>query len=331
MEMSGKSGQPTPIEHEHHSAATMTVTAGIAAVIGALSSYQAHLNAEMAELLHDPREAAELSMVTGLALLSGLVAFQPSLRHGLAKGVRAYRSGNLAWWQLLGGLGGATFIAGQSVVVPRVGVALFTVAVVGAQTAVSLLVDRAGLGPAGRRAVTMQRIVAAGIAVIAVAVSVWGKGATFSIGPLVLAVAAGALVAVQYAVNGRVGVASGEPLVAAWVNFVVGFAALLVVFLAGLVIVGGGVHRLPSGHWWLYLSGPIGVVFVTLAAWVVRILGVLFFSLCVVAGQVAGAVVIDLIAPARPHAVGPATLVGVALTVLAVAVGSGLVRWRGTT
>jgi bacterial/archaeal transporter family-2 protein len=315
---------------EHHSTATLTFTAAFAAVIGALSSYQGHLNGEMAEALHDPREAAELSMITGLALLSLLVLVRPALRQGLSSGLRAYRSGHLLWWQLLGGLGGATYIAGQSVVVPRVGVALFTVAVVGAQTANSLFVDRAGLGPAGHRPITSTRIVAAAIAVVAVAVSVWGKSATFSIGPLILALAAGALVAVQYAVNGRVSVATGQPLAAAWINFVVGMIALFVVYLVGLVVVGGGVHGLPSGPWWLYLSGPIGVVFVTLAAWVVRVLGVLFFSLCVVAGQVAGAVLIDVVSPTRPNSVGTATLVGVALTVLAVGVGSGLLGPRRT-
>jgi bacterial/archaeal transporter family-2 protein len=320
------SGNRVPVEH--HTRAALAFAAALAFVIGALSSYQGHLNGEMAEALHDPREAAVLSMATGLALLTVLVLVTPSLRTGVSAGVRAYRSGQLVWWQLLGGLGGAAYIAGQSIVVPRVGVALFTVAVVGAQTASSLFVDRAGLGPAGRRPPTPPRIVAAVIAVVAVAVGVWGRSATLAIGPLLLAIGAGALVAVQYAVNGRVAVATGESVVAAWLNFVVGFVALSVVLIVGLAVVGGGLHGLPSSNWWLYLSGPIGVVFVTAAAWLVRILGVLLFSLCVVAGQVAGALVIDLVAPTRPHAVGAATLIGVALTVLAVGVGSGLVGAR---
>jgi transporter family-2 protein len=78
----------------------------------------------------------------------------------------------------------------------------------------------------------------------------------------------------------------------------------------------------------LYLTGPIGVVFVTSAAWLVRVLGVLLFSLYAVAGQVAGAVIIDLLAPTPAHAVTATTYVGVGLTVLAVAIGSGLLRRR---
>jgi transporter family-2 protein len=301
---------------------------GLAAVLGALSSLQGHWNAQMADLLGDPREAALLSLATGLVILSVLVVSRADLRSGLVRGVAAYRSGGLVWWQLLGGLGGAAFIAGQSIVVPRVGVALFTVAVVGAQTANSLVVDRAGLGPSGHQPITAPRVVAAIVAVFAVVISVWGKSATFALGPLLLALVAGALIAVQYAVNGRVAVATGQPVDAAWVNFVVGFTALLVVFLLGSVAFGAGAHQLPRSHWWLYLTGPIGVVFVALAAWVVRLLGVLLFSLSVVSGQLAGAVLIDVISPTGTQTVGVATLVGVALTVVAVAIGSGLLRVR---
>jgi transporter family-2 protein len=313
---------------ERHVGASQVAGAALAVGIGVLAAWQSHLNGEMAGVLHDAREAAALSFFTGLVILSVLVATRPELRRGLTAGVAAFRGGRLAWWQLLGGLGGATFIAGQTVVVPRVGVALFTVAAVGAQTANSLLVDKLGLGPAGKRPISVARVVAALVAVIAVVVSVWGREGTFSVGPLLLAVVGGGLLAVQLAVNGRVAVAAGEPLVAAWVNFVVGFAGLLVLYVVGSVIFGDGVHALPRSHWLLYLTGPIGVVFVTSAAWLVRVLGVLLFSLCAVAGQVAGAVIIDLLAPTPAHAVTATTYVGVGLTVLAVAIGSGLLRRR---
>jgi transporter family-2 protein len=282
----------------------------------------------MAEVLDNAREAGLLSMATGLLLLSLLVVARPSLRRGVAEGITAYRRGVIVWWQLLGGLAGATVIAAQSIVVPILGVALFTVAIIAGQTANSLLVDRVGLGPAGRQPVTTRRIAAAGIAVLAVAISVLGKGGQFSFAPVLFVVVAGATTAAQLAVNARVGVASGEALVAAWVNFIVGFTALAAFFAVGLFVVDDGVSQLPTSDWWLYLSGPIGVLFISAAAVIVRVLGVLMFSLCVVAGQVVGAVVIDVVSPTGGNTVGLATLVGVALTVLAVGVGSGLVRWH---
>ena len=281
----------------------------------------------MADLLGDPREAALLSLATGLVILSVLVCpGGPAQRAGAWCG--RYRSGGLVWWRAARRARGAAFIAGQSIVVPESVWRSSPSPWSGAQTANSLVVDRAGLGPSGHQPITAARVVAAIVAVFAVVISVWGKSATFALGPLLLALVAGALIAVQYAVNGRVAVATGQPVDAAWVNFVVGFTALLVVFLLGSVALGGGAHSLPTTDWWLYLTGPIGVVFVALAAWVVRLLGVLLFSLSVVSGQLAGAVLIDVISPTGTQTVGVATLVGVALTVVAVAIGSGLLRVR---
>ena len=50
-----------------------------------------------------------------------------------------------------GGLGGAMYVASQSITVATLGVALFTVCIVAGQTGNSLLVDRLGLGPRRRR------------------------------------------------------------------------------------------------------------------------------------------------------------------------------------
>lgn len=296
-------------------------------MIGALSSWQGHLNGELARDLDDARQAALVSMTISLLIASVLLAVRPTMRAGLTRGLRAYRGGSLVWWQLLGGLGGATLLAAQSVVVPLVGVALFTVAVIAAQTAASLAVDRAGLGPAGPQPLTSRRVLAAAIAVAAVVVSVFGKHGSFALAPLLLAALAGVAVAVQYALNGRVGVATADPMVAAWGNFVVGFLALVVVFSIGAGVTGHPPGALPN-RWWLYLSGPIGVVFVAVAAHVVRVLGVLLFSLSVVCGQVVGAVVIDVVSPTGGAGVGAATLAGVAMTVLSVGVGSGVIGRR---
>jgi uncharacterized membrane protein YdcZ (DUF606 family) len=59
----------------------------------------------------------------------------------------------------------------------------------------------------------------------------------------------------------------------------------------------------------------------------VRTLGVLRLMLVSVAGQSAGALVIDLLAPVRGESVGVATVVGLVLTVVAVFV-SGRARER---
>jgi transporter family-2 protein len=99
---------------------------------------------------------------------------------------------------------------------------------------------------------------------------------------------------VQQAANGHIRRLSGDVLIAVLVNFVVGTAALLAVCL---VRYGSG--RLGSVSWpgsplWLYTGGVLGVVFVAVSTATVRLLGVLRLTLAVVAGQLFGAVLLDV-------------------------------------
>ena len=77
---------------------------------------------------------------------------------------RAVRDGRLHWWQLLGGIAGASFVASQALTTPLIGVAPFMVAFVAGQTVGGLGVDALGLGPAGRQRATLARIAGTGLA-----------------------------------------------------------------------------------------------------------------------------------------------------------------------
>src|SRR5690606_10049636 len=136
---------------------------------------QSRINGELATRLGNSAEAAVVSFGGGLLALCLLLAVVPSMRVGLRRIPAAVRAGRLRRWELLGGVGGGAFVAVQTFAVPVIGVALFTVSGVAGQTAASLYVDRAGLGPAGRQRVTTTRVVAAVLAVVAVMVSVSDK------------------------------------------------------------------------------------------------------------------------------------------------------------
>src|SRR5262249_1968153 len=69
---------------------------------------------------------------------------------------------------------------------------------------------------------------------------------------------------------------------------------------------------------WLYTGGVLGVVFIAIAATIVRFTGVLLLGLGVVAGQVLGALILDLWSPGGHGAPGPATYAGAGLTLCAV-------------
>jgi len=70
----------------------------------------------------------------------------------------------------------------------------------------------------------------------------------------------------------------------------------------------------------LYAGGLLGAFVVVVGATAVQTLGVLRLGLAMVAGQMAGALIVDLVAPAPGEPVTAATVVGVALTMVAVAI-----------
>lgn len=294
------------------------ITIVAALLVGVLVAIQSRINAELTDYVGNGVVAAAISFGTGLVLVGAIILSRSQYRASLPKIPAALRDHRLRWWQLLGGLGGAWLVTTQGLVVTVVGVTTFTIAVVAGQVTGSLLVDRAGLSPAGRMAVTPNRAIAAAVAFVAVALAGM-HGSSFSLSwVVVLAVSAGLGIAVQQAINARVAVAAGQPLAATLVNFVVGFAGLL---LVSVVILASGVAAFGTWptQWWLYLGGPIGVTFIALAAWAVHGVGVLVFGLLSIAGQLLGSVIIDLIAPAHATSFGWTQWLGLALIAVAVA------------
>nr|WP_243704866.1 DMT family transporter [Micromonospora sp. KC723] len=291
---------------------------GLATASGVAVSVQSRINGELGVRLADGIAAALVSFGLGLLVLLVLVPATPVGRRGLRELYAALGVGRLRPWQCLGGVCGAFLVAAQGLTVGALGVAVFTVAVVAGQSASSLAVDRAGVGPSGRQRVTTARLAGAVLTVLAVLLSVGDRlGDPGALALAALPLLAGVGIAWQQAVNGRVRDASGSALTATLVNFSVGTVALLVTFAVDVAIRGQPAGAFP-GEPRLYLGGLIGIVFIAVAAALVRFTGVLLFGLATIAGQVIGAVLLDLFLPTAASHPGPATLAGAALTVVAV-------------
>ena len=307
--------------------------AGVAFVGGALFGLQTRVNGELAERAGSPFWAALVSFGSGLAVLLVVVAAVPRLRRAAARATRD----RLPWWTYLGGLAGGTLVVLSSVAVPRVGVATFTVGVVAGQAVGGLVVDRIGLGPGGSQPLSPWRIAGAAIAIVAVAILRLGHGREAAVsggvllGLLVAAAVGGAMASAQQALNGRVQRATGEGLLAATVNFSAGMALLVPAFA-----IAAGTGHGPGTPWppalWLYAGGVLGIAYIASSIWTVGTLGVLRLGLLLVAGQLAGGVVIDLASPGRTGPPGAATYAAVVLTLVAVLVaGRGQSRSRRVT
>ena len=286
----------------------------LAFLSGAGIALQAYLNGRLSGSLGSAELAAAVNNVIGLALLVALGVGTGALRRAVTR-VRA--AGPPKWWHFLGGPAGAVLVYTAAKAAPEVGVAVLTVALVCGQTGGSLAVDGAGLSPAGRAPLTPARGLGALLAVVAVAIAALGSRGDLEVGLLLLAVAAGMGIAVQQAANGQLAERGGEPLAAGLVNFALGGAILVAVALLATGGTPPGGWSAPPEQW---IGGALGVAAVVTGAWAVASLGVLRLTLALVAGQSAGALVIDLIAPAPGEAVTVATVVGVVLTLAAVVV-----------
>ncbi|WP_312718959.1 DMT family transporter [Mobilicoccus sp.] len=301
-------------------ASGVVIVAGIATFIaGALGAVQSRANGTLATVFGSAIDAALWSFGSGWLLLT-LAMLHPKVRGGLVEAHRAYRGDSLRWWMFLGGLGGGFFVVAQTWSVPQIGVALFTIAIVGGQTLNALLVDSVGLGPAGKAPVTWTRVLGALGTIAGVALASLGRGGgdhALVLAPVFLAVVAGAGMAVQQAINGRVNRHSGNIVSTTWVNFTWGLVLIGGVLLAQVLRGTWTPPRTWDSPAWTFLGGVIGIVFVGVGALVVHYLGVLLATLLTLSGQLIGAVLVDVLGGAS-H-LSPLVLVGVAVTLTSAA------------
>ena len=265
-------------------------------------------------------EAAVWSFGSGLFMLTIVLLVNQRMRVGVKKVVWGLRNHDFPRWYILGGILGGTIVGVQASVVPLVGVALFTVAAVAGQSTNALLVDRIGLGAAGNTAISPIRVLASVLAVGGVIIAVSNRlSSEISLMPVVLSFLAGALVATQQAINGRIGVTAGNAFSSTWFNMFFGTSALVAASFTQVFWGDMAVSTLPSDSWWVYTGGIVGVVFVAMSVWVVPKVGVLIFVLISVSGQLTGAVFLDVVMPTSGTVITPTLFIGVGLTFAAVA------------
>lgn len=291
-----------------------------ALAVGIVLAVQSRINGTLGAQLGDAVAAASISFGLGLVILVICTAITPSGRNGMRRIAVEVRSGTgLRPWHCIGGLSGAYLVFGQGVAAESLGVALFTVAVVAGQVVNGMVVDRFGLGPGGPQRVTAQRLVGAVLAVVAVMVAVAAQLRGSQANLLVLLPAlAGVLMAWQQAVNGRVKQTADSALAASTLNFGVGTVALLVAFAVEAAV--WGVPSSFPAQPWLYIGGALGIFVIGGSAMLVRYTGVLMLSMGMIAGQLIGALLLDLVVPAPGTQVAASTLVGIGLTLVAVAI-----------
>jgi transporter family-2 protein len=295
----------------------------LAALSGLLIALQARANGELSHRLGNGLQAALVSFTSGLIIIVVIALFNPSIKEGVRTLRRAVIAKAIPPWTLFAGMLGASFVAVQTQIVPLIGVAIYSVAAIAGQSAISLVVDRIGLTGGGKKEITPRRVTAAFVTVFAVFISVADRldGKDLSIAAVVLGVLAGAIVGVQRALNGQINEHSQQSFTTSLLNFAMGTTFLLVLLLFAMTLGGMKLSPLPAGPWWIYTGGAIGVLYVAFTSTIVQHLGVLTFTLISVGGQLAGSLLIDLYSPTDGVQVSIYLVSGIVLTYLGVLVG----------
>jgi len=315
------------IRHQGRASGLIAIAATV--IAGVLVATQHRINGELGQQLDDGFTAALISFGSGWLILMAVLAFSPRGQEGFRRLRTEVRAGRVAPWLLLGGLGGGLLVLSQGLVAGILGVAIFTIATVTGQTISGMLADATGFAGVRRTAVTPQRLIGALLTLAAVVVAVAPRlGTDVPLAAIILPLVAGITIGLQQAVNGRVRTEAGSALAATTLNFTVGTAALAVVTVVHLAV--SGLPEQPPTNLWLYFGGAIGAIFIAIQVVAVTRIGVLLLGLCLVAGQLAGALLYDLVAPIGVPTTGT-TAVAVVLTLLGVAVASlrrGAIRLR---
>ena len=295
----------------------------LAALSGAMIALQARANGELSHRLDNGLQAALVSFSSGLLIILLITPFSPHIKEGIRNLRGAISRKEIARWKLLAGALGGSFVAIQTQIVPLIGVAIYSVASIAGQTAMSLVVDRIGLTGGGKKLISPRRVLAAVLTVLAVLVSVWDRidANNLSMIAVTAGCVAGAVVGVQRALNGQINEHSHQSFTTSLLNFITGTTFLVILILVGVALGKNELSPLPAGPWWIYTGGVIGVIYIAFTSTIVQHLGVLTFTLFSVGGQLAGSLIIDLVSPTDGVSVSAYLVTGLAMTYIGVIAG----------
>ena len=295
----------------------------LAALSGVMIAMQARVNGELSHRLDNGLQAALVSFGSGLLIIAIITPFSSQIKEGITNLKGAVARKEIARWKLFAGALGGSFVAIQTQIVPLIGVAIYSVASIAGQTAMSLVVDRIGLTGGGIKLISVRRLLAAFLTVFAVLVSVWDRIDANDLSMLAVTAAgiAGAIVGVQRALNGQINEYSHQSFTTSLLNFIMGTSFLLLLIIVGIVLSKNELSSLPTDSWWIYTGGVIGVIYIAFTSTIVQHLGVLTFTLFSVGGQLVGSLIIDLVSPTDGVSVSVYLVTGIAMTYAGVIAG----------
>jgi len=298
----------------------------LALLAGALLTVQVGANTQLSKGAGGPFAATTLQLGVGAVVLILLAALVGTL--GAVGSLP-----EVTWWHAAGGLASAFYVCSTIVLFTRLGAIVSVGLFIAGQMLASLVLDgfgilgveRAPIGLSGALGALGALAVVVGATVIVRAQA--GKDAERTVGGrpgwVLLALAAGAILPVQGAVNALLRVDIGAPITVGAISFVVATAGMALVLL--FVVATGRaskprVRPLAGVPWWGWLGGICGAAYVTTVFTALPAIGAAAVVGLTVTGQQVASVFFDrwglMRVPTKP--VSGARLSGVALLLVGV-------------
>lgn len=285
--------------------------------IGAAIATQSAVNSYAHRYLGSPFLASAVSFFVGALFLLVLVL---ATRQPFDLSWTVVREN--PWWTWLGGFTSAFALTTNVLLFKRLGSVQTSVLPIMGQIIMSLVIDQFGLFQSQRNQLTVMKLCGVFILILGTlaATGVFKprgsklvgrpvpEGQTLhapgktsakhgnALGWQLLGIVAGALLAVQAAVNGHLGQAIGSALVSAMIAFTIACLVLLLLCLCLHVRIREGLV-LAAAHtrhsWWMWLGGFLGSSYVAISAQLVPVLGTGRVIIIALFGQLVFSALID--------------------------------------
>lgn len=267
----------------------------VALAAGSLLALQAGANAQLAKAVGTPFGATAIQLGVGASILLLITAMTGTLAAmaGIA---------GIPWWHAIGGTASAFYVVSTILLFPRLGAVVSVGLFIAGQMLASLGLDLTGALGVEAQAATFAGVGGTSIVLVGAALLVAGqKGGlgTLSSGKLgwvALALAAGAVLPLQGAVNGLLRHDLGAPFAVGTISFVVATAAMVAVATLASATLHqpgpklGGLSGMP---WWGWLGGFAGAAYVTTVFTAIPVIGTASTVGLTVAGQQVASILVD--------------------------------------
>lgn len=250
--------------------------------MGAEIATQSALNSRLHHYVRSPYLASAVSFLVGTLFLSLLtfLSKQPMMLNWQFIATNP-------WWIWLGGFTGAFALTTNILLFQQLGSIQTSVLPIMGQIIMSVAIDQFGLFNAQRDTFTLVKIVGLVILIIGTLTATGAFDQVNSskttktrhskkIGWQILGIIAGALLAIQAAVNGYLGHQLHSALLATTIAFTIGLIVLMILCLLQHVQFRAGVANAikhTSPNWCMWLGGLLGSSYVAISAQLVPILG----------------------------------------------------------